>query len=251
MGKVDGYGVYQNSFFQNKVNQKKDKEDVRSRKSDKADRTKQAEQTGKTDNIQLSDRAKKLLDELKNTYSNMDFMVANYETDEEAQEYLSRGTKEYSVLIDPETLEEMAANEDAKKKYLGIIEDATAQFSDIEEKLGDKKDEVVRLGVSIDKNGTVTYFAELEKMSEAQRERIEKAKEEKQEEKADQQKASGREKIHPEGRKSGRFIQEGIKRATVQSDSIEGLLSELQNVDWSQIKGNGGKENGARFDFSI
>ena len=37
----------------------------------------------------------------------MDFMVAEYEGDDEAAEYLSRGTKDYSVLIEPELLEKM------------------------------------------------------------------------------------------------------------------------------------------------
>ena len=34
--------------------------------------------------------------EIQKTYSNMDFMVADYESDEEAASYLSRSTKEYS-----------------------------------------------------------------------------------------------------------------------------------------------------------
>lgn len=244
MSKVDGYGVYQNSYHQNKVNQKKNTD----AKSGRTDRNKKTDKTGRQQqDIRLSSNAKKLLEELKQTYGNMDFIVADYEGEEEAQEYLSRGTKEYSVLIDPETLEEMAANKDVKEKYLGIIEDATGKFSDIKEKLGDRAADVVSLGVSIDKNGNVSYFAELEKMGEAQRERIEKAKEERQEEKArDRRNSTDR-----TGRRDNRFIQEGAKRTTVQSDSIEGLLSEIQKVDWSQIKGDGGQVNGDRFDFSI
>ena len=52
----------------------------------------------------------------------MDFIVADYESEEEASAYLSRGTKEYSVLIDPELLEEMAADGKTKEKqeiYIG------------------------------------------------------------------------------------------------------------------------------------
>lgn len=250
MSKVDGYGLYQNSYQQNKVNQKKNT-DV---KSGRTDRNRKTDKTGRQQDLRLSSNAKKLLEELKQKYSNMDFIVADYEGEEEAQEYLSRGTKEYSVLIDPETLEEMAADKDVKEKYLGIIEDATGKFSDIKEQLGDKADDVVSLGVSIDKNGNVSYFAELEKMGEAQRERIEKAKEEKQEEKKEQDRASANDRRYPAdraGRRDNRFIQEGAKRTTVQSDSIEGLLAEIQKVDWNQIKGDGGQVNGDRFDFSI
>lgn len=254
MNKVNGYGLY-NNYRQNNVNQKKNAvKNGRTGKKHKTDKTDKTDKTGKNTNVQLSESAKKLLEQLKKMYTNMDFMVADYETEEEAQEYLSRGTKEYSVLIDPETLEEMAADEDVKNKYLGVLEEATAKFSDMQEKLGDNKDEVVRLGVSIDNNGNVSYFAELEKMGEAQRERIEKAKEEKQEEKAEEKKAADRERRRqPDraGRRDDRFIQEGTKRTRVQSDSIEGLLSEIQNVDWSRIKGDGGMANGDRFDLSI
>ena len=245
MNKVGGYGLY-NNYRQNKVNQKKNEV--------KNGRTGKKQKTDKTNNVQLSTAAKKLLEQLKSMYTNMDFMVADYETEEEAQEYLSRGTKEYSVLIDPETLEEMAADEDIKNKYLGVLEDATAKFSDLQDKLGEDGDEVVRLGVSIDRNGNVSYFAELEKMGEAQRERIEKAKEEKQQEKAEEKRAADRDRRHrPDraGRRDDRFIQEGAKRTRVQSDSIEGLLSEIQNVDWSKIKGDGGMAYGDRFDLSI
>lgn len=248
MNKVDNYGLF-NNYRQNKVNQKGS-----AAKAGKSGKNKKTDKTGKNTNVQLSESAKKLLEQLKTMYSNMDFMVADYESEEEAQEYLSRGTKEYSVLIDPETLEEMAADEDVKNKYLGIIDEATAKFSDIQEKLGDKGDEVVRLGVSIDNNGNVSYFAELEKMGEAQRERIEKAKEEKQQERADEKREAERERGRYSGRaghRDDRFIQEGTKRTRVQSDSIEGLLAEIQKVDWSKIKGDGGMANGDRFDFSI
>lgn len=242
MSKIDAYGIFQNNLFQNKVNQKKD-----SNKAQKSDRTDQSAKTKQKQPVQLSLRAQQLLDELRNKYRNMDFMVADYETDEEAQSYLSRGTKEFSVLIDPETLEEMAANEEVKEKYLGIIEDATAKFKDMEDQLGDKKDDVVRMGMTIDKDGTVKYFAELSKMNEAQRERIEQAKERKQEE---QKKASGEDK-RARGKEDDRFIKEGMRSVRVQSDSLEGLLEAIKNVDWSQVKGDNSGSNGGLFDLSI
>ena len=55
----------------------------------------------------LSTAAQKLLKELQKTYKNMDFIVADYETDEEAAEYLSRGTSEYSALLSTDELEKM------------------------------------------------------------------------------------------------------------------------------------------------
>lgn len=242
MSRVDAYGIFQNNSYQNKVNQKKYDD-----KTQKSDRTGQSAKTTKKQPVQLSVKAQRLLDELRNKYQNMDFMVADYETEEEAQSYLSRGTKEFSVLIDPETLEEMASSEEAKEKYLGIIEDATAKFKDMEDQLGDKKNEVVRMGMTIDKDGTVKYFAELSKMSEAQKERIEQAKEKKQEE----QKKASREDKRPRGKEDDRFIREGMRNVRVQSDSLEGLLEAIKNVDWSQVKGDTSGPNGGLFDLSI
>ena len=83
---------------------------------------------------------------------NWDFFIANYSSDEEAQEYLSRGTKEYSVLIEPELLEEMAKDAETKEKYFGIIEDGTRQLDKIKEDLKEFLD-LVDYKYSCDKSG--------------------------------------------------------------------------------------------------
>ena len=64
---------------------------------------------------ELSQGAKDLLNEMQKKYGDMDFFVADYSSDDEAQRYLSRGGKEYSVLIVPELLEKMAADDSVKK----------------------------------------------------------------------------------------------------------------------------------------
>ena len=63
---------------------------------------------------ELSQGAKDLLNEMQKKYGDRDFFVADYSSDDEAQRYLSRGSKEYSVLIEPELLEKMAADESVK-----------------------------------------------------------------------------------------------------------------------------------------
>ena len=161
----------------------------------------------------------------------MDFIVADYESEEEASAYLSRGTKEYSVLIDPELLEEMAADGKTKEKQLNLLEDAASKLSGMKQQLGARKDEVSRVGVAIDKDGSMSFFAELEKVSEKQRERIENARETKREEAAMQEKRS--------------------KRTRVEADSVEELIEKIRNVDWSKIKEEGIFTSGSKFDFSI
>lgn len=235
MSKVEGYGVYQNNYYNSTVNSRSAKD---AKNADKAGETGKAE---KKDSVQLSDKAKKLLEELQKKYGNMDFIVADYETDEEAAEYLSRGTKEFSVLIDPETLEEMAADEEAKAKYTGILEDSVAQLKDMKEQLGDKKDEVTRLGISIGKDGSVSYFADLEKMGEKQKEWIEKSIENKKEERSEREKKAQEELAS----------HERTQKTRVQAGSIEELLEKINAVDWSQIKSEEKAAAGSKFDFSV
>lgn len=187
---------------------------------------------GESQRVELSDRAKKLLEKLKKTYKNMDFIIADYADDEGAAAYLARGSKEYSVLMDPETLEEMAADEKTEQKYTGILEEATGKLTDLKENLGDQKEEVKHIGVSIDKDGNVSYFAELEELGEKQKERIEKAKENRKAEEAKKEKAEA-------------------KRTRVQASSVEELLEKIKNVDWSKIQADQVQTKGSRFDYSV
>lgn len=246
MSRIDSYSVYQSSYYENNT--------AKSKKTKETDKTDKTSKTDKNSQVQLSDRAKKLLEELKKTYGNMDFIVADYESDEEAAQYLSRGTKEYSVLIEPELLEEMAADAETKEKYLGILDEATGKLADMKTQLGDKADEVTRLGVTIGKDGMMTFFAELEKVSERQKERIEKAKEEKAENKAVSEKEKDDKTVsekETEEIKSSKTISEKSKKTTVYASSVEELLEKIQNVDWSQVKAAEVPVTGSKFDCTI
>lgn len=224
MNKVSSYSAYQSSYYESTI---------QNRKQQEASRAAKTEESSKANKTQLSKGAQELLKELKKTYGNMDFIVADYETDEEAASYLKRGTKEYSVLIEPELLEEMAADEDTKKEQLGLLEEAASKLSDMKNQLGDEKDEVTHMGVAIGKDGSMKFFAELEKTNEKQRERIENARESKKEEAALKEK------------------KEKSKKTRVEADSVEELLKKIKEVDWSKIKEEDKAESGSRIDFTI
>lgn len=248
MNKIDGYNVYQQNNYDNVMRTKLNNEAVA---KEQADKLKETEKTNKAESAyaSLSDAAKKLLEELKEKYSNMDFMVANYSSDEEAQAMLSRGTKEYSVLIEPELLEQMAADEATKEKYLGIIDEATGNIKAMREQLSeDDSKEVKSIGVSIDASGKVTYFAALEKMNERQRERIEKAREEKKEEQAE---AAKKEAEAKKSEKADNLYKEPRKVTTLKADSAEGLLELIKNLNWDEVKAEQQIEAGMRFDFTV
>ena len=247
MTQINGFGAYQNTMM-NALNQKKkaeadkttkkaeEQEKLRTKKNDQANKSDKADKTQDKE-VQLSDKAKALLEELKQKYGNMDFFIADYSTDEEAQSYLSRGTKEYSVLIDPATLEAMAADEETKTKYTDMIDKATSQIADIKEQLEDEGTEVKRIGITFNDDGSMSMFAELEQISERRREAIEKAHE----------------------KKEGRNLWDGIlppddkvKRTVVTANTVEDLISQIKGVNWDDIEAVDARPAiGSKFDFSL
>lgn len=227
MDRVESYGVYRNSYYGRTQTQK----DAGASKAAEKNTTKK---TGQNSQVNLSENAKKLLKELQKNYKNMDFIVADYETDEEAASYLSRGKKQYSVLLSPEELEKMAADENVKKENLKVLDNAVSKLSELRDQLGDKGKDISRLGIVIDNNGEVSYFAELEKVSERQRERIEERRESKREEAKEAEKKARKEQGpwgvgHTPERDS-------VKKTTVHASSLEELIEKIGSIDWDDIQ---------------
>lgn len=191
----------------------------------------------------LSTGAKKLLKELKKTYGDMDFIVADYETEEEAAALLSRGKGEYSALLSTDELEKMAADEDVKKKNLETLDNAVAKLDDMKEKLGDKGDDVTRIGIVLGDDGEVSFFAELQKTSEKQRERIERNREEKRENARAEGRDQGADQLRPD--------RAGGKHTTVFAPTVDELAEKISQVDWNKIKEERQDPVGQRFDFTV
>jgi len=141
------------------------------------------------------------------------------------------------VLIEPELLEEMAADENTKEKYLNIIDSATSQLEEATEQLGDAADDVKSIGFSVGRDGSVNFFADLEKMSENQKERIEKQCEEKAEKAEEAEKKEKKEQTAA-----------ASKKAFAKADTIEELIEKIKNVDWDSIKETQDDVQGSRFD---
>lgn len=242
MNKVGGYSAYQNNYIDS-IAQKRKEQDKTS-KSDSSKKTDSAKKSGSS--VQLSDRAKALLQELKKTYTNMDFIVADYDSEEEAASYLSRGTKEYSVLIDSEELERMAADDSVKEQNLAYLDDAVGKLEEMKTQLGDREDEVVHIGITIGKDGEMTFFAELEKAGERQKAFIDSIRESKKEaaEKAASDKTDPRHSHYQDYERS--------KRTTVYASSVEELLEKIKNVDWDSVKEESSAPMpGGHFNYSV
>ena len=233
MEKIGSY--YQTGVYERTAQAARDAENARADKARNANAAKEEKKSPA-----LSRAAQKLLKELRNTYKNMDFMVADYETEEEAAALLSRGTGEYSALLSTDELEKMAADESVKEKNLKTLEEAVSKLDEMKEQLGDKADDVTRLGIAIGDDGEVSFFAELEKNSEKQRERIEKQREEKRDE--------AREAKNAETDRYRALGRPAEKRTTVFAPTVEELAEKISQVDWSKVKEERPDFAGQKFD---
>ena len=138
MNKVGGYDAYVNNY-QNYAGKSKEQREAKS-----AGNIGKTGGAANTKPVELSREAKNLLKELQQKYGNMDFIVGDFETEEEAAAYLDRGTKEYSVLVNTEELEKMAKDESVKKENMEKIEDARNQLAYMRTQLQESGDEVKR-----------------------------------------------------------------------------------------------------------
>lgn len=190
---------------------------------------------------ELSKAAQDLLAQLKEKYGNIDFFVAEFSTDEEAQYYHNQSTKQYSCVIDPQTLEEMAADEAVKEKYVGIIDTADEKFDQLKEDLGEDAGQIKRMGVTVDKEGVVTYFAELTRQTarnqEAMREQ-QKTKKEAEKERAEKAEKKRAERQHPGKTENGKGT-ESVNPFKVTAPTMESLTEKLKQLLAGRKAGNG------------
>lgn len=200
---------------------------------------------------ELSQGAKDLLSEMQKKYSDMDFFVADYSSDEEAQKYLSRGSKDYSVLIEPELLERMASDESIKEKYLGVIDEAKNKISEIKDEIaksdnsenGEKKSDIKSIGFSVKVDGSLSFFAELEKSSAAQKKRIEQSRDEKRTQKKEEEREA-------RAKKRKGHQEEKIKHSLVRGDSVDELVKNIQSFEWDKIAEEIRPKSGGRLDIA-
>jgi len=165
----------------------------------------------------LSDKAKALIERLREKYGDMDFYVGN--TEEEQKSLAGSGSKEYTVVISAEELEKMAEDEDYQDEMTKKIESSVDMCKRILEQYGyksaDEADEdslgvINKISIAIGDDGIVKMFAELEK--------------------SDSKQAGS------------------VKRTTVEASDEEDLITQLKNIDWKSI---GESYSGDRFDFSV
>lgn len=241
-------GSYATSQYYNSTVQKNKKNNEEKVKSKTAKESESATQTSNASRSRLSSRAQAFLENLRKTYSNMDFMVADFDKGDNAKEILSRGTKEISVLFSSEELEKMASDEKYAKEYMNRVQGAIRMSERINQQFGfessfgktSDKGEITKIGISFNKDGTMSIFAELEKTMDKQKERIEKVRERRTEEK----KAVARKED------ANRKNRVSTKKATIQVSSADDLLKKINEIDWNNVREDKKAESN-RLDVSI
>ena len=195
---------------------------------------------GKTiGNAKLSDTAAKYYEQLKKKYSNMDFVLVSEDKKEFAKANASNfaNASKMVVLIDEEKLERMATDEEYRKKYEGIISNATSGVSQLKKSLENSGAAVKGYGMQVNDDGTSSFFAVLKKSSTDQKARIEKhaaekkaekkAAEKKAAKKAAEEKAEGLREKHRAEKADVRDCFEDDDTVTLTANSIEELIQKI------------------------
>ena len=209
----------------------------------------------KTENVKsseakLSKKAKDYLEKLRKEYSDYDFIVAN--AGDNHKGLVKQSTKEFSVIFTSAELERMADDEKYAQENISKMETAVKMSLKICEQEGFVRafddvqagDTIVnKLAIVFNEDGSTSIFAELEKVSEKQLERIEKLKEKRKEEKLAAEKAEEKKAEEKKDNLS-------VKKVIVEAASEEELLQKIQELDWNKILEEKQTE-GTRIDFSI
>ena len=197
----------------------------------------------------LSEKAQNYLKELRSKYGDYDFLVGNGTDD--LKSLSKSGSKEFSVILSNAEIERMANDEKYAAEKIQGIEGSVRMCRKICEENGyvstfdaikAGKGTVNKIGIVSDDNGNMKFFAELEKTSDKQKERLEKAREKKAEEKKAEERRAQKKNPYEKDTK------ETVKRTTIEADSYNELLDKLEGFDWSKVSDS---KSGDRFDFSV
>ena len=212
----------------------------------------------------LSDKAKKYYDELRSKYHNMEFILVSEDEKENAKAKAASYAQKNKmvVLIDEAKVERMAEDSAFRSQYEGLIDKAASGFSAFASQVASTGANVKGYGMQVNDNGTVSFFAVLEKSSKAQSERIAKKQAEKKAEKKAEAKKAEKEKAKErleETREKGKAernekLGEDSEQITITANSIEELLQKIQDHVSLELSDNvlteAEKNIGQNIDFS-
>lgn len=178
------------------------------------------------DEQKLSTKAQNYLAKLREKYGDYNFVVSN---DMDTTKTLG-SDKEYSVMFSTEELEKMAEDDEYAEKVMGQVGNAVDMLKNISEKDLGEGVKFSQLGVSIDSEGNMTLFAQLEKLSEEQQKRFDEAKE-----KAAERQQATEEKAKADAESEEDAMPVVFKSADVEAANEEELLTKIFGIKWDEI----------------
>ena len=187
----------------------------------------------------LSDEAKEYLATLKEKFGDVEFFVADCESDEEMNQYFAMGKKQYSCVISSNLIEKMATDEAAREKYEQIIANAGEQIEEmkeeVKEELGEEAAEQIEfVGFKVNDSGVVEYFAKLKADNDSYYEKLrEKRAEEKEAEEKAEEKRNEKleeEKLKDETRNEKESSVSKNEGLWLSADSKEGLIVAIREA---------------------
>ncbi len=205
----------------------------------------------------LSQKALDYYNELKKKYGSLSFVLVSSDKKQEAE--MMKGSfgnsKNLTVLIDTDKIEKMATDEKYRKQYEGIIAKASVGVLQMGTQLGSMAKDVKSYGMSVDKTGITSYFAEIKKSSSNQKKILEKRSEEKLKAKKEAerkaQKKQNQERL--EGKRADKAEKE--ETVTITANSVEELARKIQeyyqNDLFNNVKTDSEKTVGSQMDFKL
>lgn len=201
------------------------------REGDKVQKSQISPEKADAAESKLSAKAQDFLKNLREANEDMEFFIGDSE--EDVQGALGASESEYSVVFSAEEIEKMAEDSEYAQEKLNSVTDAMVMAESISEQYNFEGNGIrAKIGISFDDEGNTQIFAELEKMSDKQRERIEEKRE------ADSDNEPIRKKDARDMRGYEKYAKKDeptIKRTTLNASSEDELIEQLQNLDWSKI----------------
>lgn len=218
-----------------------------------------------TNEKNLSKKAQDLLSKLREQYKDFDLYVGN--TTEEQEKLSNAGTKDISVIFSADELEKMANDEEYANQVTDKIDSAVGLLKKATDKYGlentpeSEHGQITKLGITLNDDGTVSLFADLQKASLKESERIKaqaadkkaaakKAEKDKAEKdaadkdgkvtdkstgkdvsKSDEAEEADTDYEYPEYR----YDPATVKFTTVTASNVEDLIKAIKGVKWDDI----------------
>ncbi len=122
------------------------------------------------------------------------------------------------------------------------MKDEVAKLDDGED--GVKKADIKNIGFSVKSDGSVSFFAELEKSSADQKKRIEQAREDKKAQKKEDEKEAKAKKLKEQQ-------EDRVKRSVVHGNTADELIKNIQAINWDKVAEEVRPKAGGIIDFGV